>query len=106
MSLYIIRSFLRFLYIKEYVKADYSHLITFPKQPSKIPTVHSKADILNALQVIDLNTVKGKRDYAIILLAYRLGLRSSDIFALKFENVDFDNNKIVHLLHLVFTIQL
>ena len=94
MSLYIIRSFLRFLYMNEYVKVDYSHLITFPKQPSKIPTVYSKADILNALQVIDLNTVKGKRDYAIILLAYRLGLRSSDIFALKFENVDFDNNKI------------
>lgn len=94
MSLYIISSFLRFIYKLKFVDKDFSKLITFSKECPKIPTVHSKADIISTLQVINFNTVKGKRDYAIILLAYRLGLRSSDIFALKFDNVDFDNNRI------------
>lgn len=34
----------------------------------------------------------GKRDYAILLLATRLGLRASDICKLKFEHLDWDHN--------------
>lgn len=94
MSLYVISAFLRFIYKENYVCTDFSKLIVFPKQPVKIPTVYSKDDIQKALQMINLNTVKGKRDYAIILLAYRLGLRSSDIVSLKFENIDFVNKRI------------
>lgn len=37
----------------------------------------------------------GKRDYAMILLATRLGLRSSDIRFLEFSNIDWDNNLII-----------
>lgn len=36
----------------------------------------------------------GKRDYAILLLATRLGLRSSDIAGLQLDNLDWDNNLI------------
>ena len=36
----------------------------------------------------------GKRNYAIILLAARLGLRASDIARLKFENLDWQTNQI------------
>ena len=38
---------------------------------------------------------KGKRDYAMILIASRLGLRSSDICQLKFSELDWKQNRIV-----------
>ena len=36
----------------------------------------------------------GKRDYAVLLLAITYGLRNSDIVNLKFENIDWIQNKI------------
>ena len=44
--------------------------------------------------MIDRSTEKGKQDYAIFLLASRMGLRRSDIAELNFESIDFRNNRI------------
>lgn len=93
-SLYCISSFLRFAYKENFSKIDYSKLINFPKREKKLPTVYSKDEMIQTLNCIDRNTLKGKRDYAMILIAYRLGLRVSDIISLTFQNIDFDNNKI------------
>jgi len=38
---------------------------------------------------------RGKRDYAMILIASRLGLRSSDICQLKFSELDWKQNRIL-----------
>ena len=43
---------------------------------------------------VSRSSVKGKRDYAMILLASRLGLRASDIISLSLSNIDWDNNLI------------
>lgn len=42
------------------------------------------------LDAIDRGSPKGKRDYAILLLACRLGLRVSDIRTLKLDNIDWE----------------
>jgi hypothetical protein len=36
----------------------------------------------------------GKRNYALLLLATRLGLRSSDIACLSFASLDWENSRI------------
>jgi integrase len=41
---------------------------------------------------VERSSSVGKRDYAIILLAARLGLRSSDIANLKFDNILWEQN--------------
>ena len=41
---------------------------------------------------VNQSTSVGKRDYAMLLLATRLGLRSSDIAGLQFSNLDWDRN--------------
>ena len=71
-----------------------TEVIQFPKIEQKLPTVYSKDEIIQTLKCIDRTTIKGKRDYAMILLAYRLGLSVSDITSLRFENIDFENKKI------------
>ena len=43
---------------------------------------------------IDRSVPNGVRDFAIILLLSRYGIRSCDIASLTFENVDFDSNRI------------
>ena len=43
---------------------------------------------------IDRGGSVGKRDYAMFLLASRLGLRASDIAKLKFADINWENNEI------------
>ena len=44
---------------------------------------------------IEKSSPMGKRNYAIFLLASRLGLRASDIRLLQFNNLDWDQNLII-----------
>ena len=43
---------------------------------------------------VSRSSALGKRNYAMILLASRLGLRASDIMSLKFSDIDWDNDLI------------
>ena len=61
---------------------------------NKIPSVFTIEEIERTLSQIDRKTKMGKRDYALLLLSARTGLRSGDIRRLKFKNVRFDSNTI------------
>jgi integrase len=54
-----------------------------------IPTVWKSADIDAVLKAVDRESPTGKRDFAILILACRLGIRVGDIRALKLDNVDW-----------------
>jgi integrase len=41
------------------------------------------------------STVKGKRDYAVLLLLARLGLRAGEIVALELDDIDWANGELV-----------
>lgn len=82
-----IRLFLRYLVLEEKLKTDYSTLVPHYSKPYVIPSVYSIDEIKRIENSVDTSTVQGKRDYAIILLASRMGLRSSDIVRLKIEDI-------------------
>lgn len=63
----------------------------FPEK-EKLPSVYTEEEILQIGKSINRSEFGGKRLYAIIMLASRLGLRSSDIRNIKFENIDWDKN--------------
>ena len=48
-----------------------------------------KSDIQSILECVDRNTIIGKRDYAILLLAFKSGLRSIDIAKIKLLDIDW-----------------
>jgi integrase len=52
-----------------------------------IPSVWDQELLLRLLAAVDRSSAKGKRDYAILLLACRLGLRAGDIRTLKLDNL-------------------
>lgn len=60
----------------------------------KIPEYYSADEINQILKAVDRANACGKRDYAMLLLGARYGLRISDIKALELSNVDFINNRI------------
>jgi integrase len=62
---------------------------------TKIPSVYTVEEVEKIIACIDRSHPQGKRDYAMILLAARYGLRASDIISLRFANIDWGSNHIV-----------
>ena len=61
---------------------------------SHIPSAYSQDDVLKLLSLVDRANPVGKRNYAILLLIARLGLRSGDVVNLKYENINWEENRI------------
>jgi integrase len=85
-----IRKLYGFLLREGIVKFNYAGIIPQMHYWRRIPSVYSNDETETILRSVDRSTDVGKRNYAILLLAARLGMRSSDISFLRFENVDFD----------------
>lgn len=91
-----LRGFMKFLFEEKHLTIDYSQKIPRYKlirQP-KLPSTYTKEEIEQLITSVDRSTPMGKRNYVIILLAARLGLRASDICNLKFENLLWDTSTI------------
>ena len=89
-----IAPFLRYLFENGQVQRDFSKLIVNRKKYSPHPTVYSQGEISLIENSVDRSTAAGIRNYAILLLLSRYGIRSRDIAALNFENIDFENNRL------------
>ena len=61
---------------------------------ARIPSVWDPADVTKMIEAIDRGNPSGKRDYAIVLLICRLGLRSVDVKRLRFADLDWPGNQV------------
>ena len=95
-SLRTLRDFFRYLYNHRFLETDLSYMLPKDnyKNQAKIPSIYTADEIESLIAATDKGSAVGKRDYAIILLAARLGLRASDIANLKFENIFWEQNTI------------
>jgi integrase len=59
------------------------------RKQARIPSVWDPGDVARILDAVDRGNPCGKRDYAIILLVTRLGLRSIDVKRLEFSDFDW-----------------
>lgn len=94
--LYVLRNYLSFIHQNGFTCCDFSLLLPKVKvmRNSSIPHAWKKADVLKLLKAIDREDPKGKRDYAIILMVARLGLRVSDIRAMKLSSLNWNRKTI------------
>lgn len=91
------KQFLKYLFEKGVLSTDYSRIIPkdkYVRQP-KLPSYYSPEEITRLLNCIDRSNANGKRDYAMILLVVRLGLRRSDVVNMKFNNIDWEHERII-----------
>jgi len=98
-SIYVcfpLRRFLHYLYTEHLTHIDLSCVLSSIKnhRAVKVPSVYTPEEIKNIESVVNRTSAIGKRNYAMLLLATRLGLRAGDIRTLRFNNIDWDNNVI------------
>ena len=60
----------------------------------RIPEYYTAEEVSKILLAIDRGNALGKRNYAMVLLGARYGLRISDIISLKLNQLDFESNRI------------
>jgi integrase len=86
--------FLRFLADSNYLKQNYSGIVSRRRHPMPQPTVYSLEEISGIEDSFDLSSRGGIRNCAITLLMSRYGIRACDVAALTFDNIDFENNRL------------
>jgi len=91
---YVMKEFFKFCCQNRILSKDYSTLLPRYNHPKILPTVYTESEIKKLENTIDRSSNIGKRNFAMILLASRLGIRSGDIVNLQFENLDFNNERI------------
>lgn len=69
-------------------------LICAPAKRRRVYEGYSNEEATKILSAIERKSVKGKRDFAMIMLAYTTGLRGCDIVCLKFQNIDWAGGEI------------
>lgn len=91
-----IRFFFRFLYDERIMLSDLSAVLQHYKwvKREKLPSVYTAKEVFQIESSIHRVDATGKRNYAMTLLASRLGLRASDIAHLTFGNIDWENSTI------------
>jgi site-specific recombinase XerD len=88
--------FLRFLHESGMVQENKTVYIPKIKhvRDAFLPSSILREDIEKLLEAVDRNSAIGKRDYALLLLVIRLGLRSKDIHTIKLEDFDWKNRQL------------
>jgi site-specific recombinase XerD len=92
-----LRGWLGYLRLKGLLKTDLTEAVTRPRiySLSSPPQIFDKATVEKLLGSVDRSTPLGKRDYAMLLLAARYGLRSSDIRKLRLQDIRWREQRIV-----------
>lgn len=93
-----LRLFFRHLYERGMIKTDFSYVLANYKwiKREKLPSFYSEEEVKQIESSVSRSSGVGKWNYAVLLLATRLGLRASDIAGLRFANVDWDNSVSSH----------
>jgi site-specific recombinase XerD len=88
-----LKIFFSYLFNNAYISTNLSLVIPSIKLYNDgIPSVFSNEEVEKLLNSVDRANPIGKRDYCMLLLASRLGLRSSEITNLKFDDILWEQN--------------
>jgi site-specific recombinase XerD len=92
----VTRQFLRYLYRQGLVPEDLAASLPSIRlaHHAKIPTVWTPDEVERLLAQVDRGSPQGKRDYAILLLAARFGMRVGDIVRLRLEHLHWEEGRI------------
>jgi site-specific recombinase XerD len=92
-----LRSFLRFALVEGLIAAPLTGAVPSVARWSGagLPRGLAKAEVSALLASCDRGRAIGRRDYAILVLLARLGLRASEVAALRLDDIDWKSGEIV-----------
>ena len=91
------RSFFRFLFLKGELQADLAASVPTVAnwRLSTVPKFLTPKEVERVLKACNRYTAVGRRDYAILLLLARLGLRAGEVVALQLEDINWRAGEIL-----------
>src|SRR6202051_4066660 len=91
-----LRGFFRYLRLRGEIDADLAGCV--PRVPdysfSTVPKFLPPGRVEKILRRTDQSTPRGRRDYAILMLLARLGLRTCEVVRLELEDIDWESGQI------------
>ena len=92
-----LRAFLRFCFVEGLLQADLSPaaLAVTGRRRSSLPKAISRSDAVALLDACDRRSALGRRDYALIIVLLRLGLRRGEVAALRLDDIDWRAGELV-----------
>lgn len=92
----VLRSLLRFLSLEGLVPAGLADAVPAVSVPKGyLPRALSSETVTALLDSCECSSPMGKRDYAILTLLIRLGLRSGEVAALTLDDIDWSHGELV-----------
>jgi len=91
------RSFFRFLFQRGELQVDLAPSIPTVAdwRLSTLPRYITAEEVIRVLGSCDRHTATGRRDYALLLLLARLGLRAGEIVAMQLDDIDWRSGEIL-----------
>ena len=88
------KRFFDYLLDQGLINANYAGILPRLRVPYRTPSIYSMEEIGKVLSTVNRDTAFGKRDYAVLLLAFMLGIRAADISPLCFGDIDYEKKVI------------
>ncbi len=87
-----LRGFFRFLYFRGDIASDLASSVPTVAdwRMSELPKSLEPEEVERLLQNCDNSTAIGQRDYAVLILLARLGLRAGEVVAMKLDDIDWE----------------
>jgi site-specific recombinase XerD len=91
-----LRSFLRYLFAEGLLDEDLSSCVPAisGRRHAALPKFLTRTQLQSVLDACDRTTPAGRRDYAILLLLARLGLRAHEVSKLSLDDIDWGSGVI------------
>jgi site-specific recombinase XerD len=92
--LFTLRGFLLYLHAVGCIEEPLNNLfpVIYSHKSTQIPSYYSTEEIHSILSQVNRNTVMGRLDYLILLLAVQFGMRSGDIRQLQLKHIKWSRN--------------
>lgn len=101
-----ISKYVFYLYETKMLKYDFHDIVKAScRKDKKVKNVFDIDDLYKVLNSIDRTTPIGKRDYAVVALAFGTGLRAGDMINIKLSDIDW-KNKILSIVQEKTKVQL
>ena len=85
-----VRAFFKFLLVDDAISEDPTEFVKRPRMERKLPEVLAISEVQAMIDTVDLSSVHGLRNRAMLETLYACGLRVSELTTLKLSNMHLD----------------
>ncbi|MBB4390911.1 tyrosine-type recombinase/integrase [Rhizobium sophorae] len=93
----VVRAFLRYLHLKGFISTPLADCVPSIRRwrLAGLPTFLPPEKVQKVLDACDRTTAMGRRDYAVLMILAKLGLRASEVATLNLDDIDWQSGTIL-----------